>query len=380
MTDNSDIVSAKVIIDKELFERMRRIIEYHKEHCKNSDYGDAVTKGGGGPVGPYGDQASVIKKSDCEVSSPTTIIETSADQRANFNPEGKCTKVSGPTQVNINQTPSENNTKQSNEQILSAIRKKYYTKAKRLLEELDKFPLSVNWNNEGKVVLNGEKYDDTISDLVCLCFYPVKSKTINSTSIWYRILKELHLLSHVTNWEFRKVHLKTTSTEIMIILWPEIIDTLIWVLVLFFVGIIGALKNYKNVPEIIDPPKLSQSPQAPLKQPIHAQEGFLPQIPDNSVEIPQIEHCTIASKTRSGKSYKKLKDEEVKICQLPLLSLRPRRSLSSSSDSSVSLSLSCSSYCPSSTPSSSSISSASPSSNFSTPAGSSRSSSSERSF
>ena len=224
-----------------------------------------------------------------------------------------------------------------------------------------------------KFVLNGEKYDDTISDLVCLCFYPVKSKTINSTSIWYRILKELHLLSHVTNWEFRKVHLKTTSTEIMIILWPEIIDTLIWVLVLFFVGIIGALKNYKNVPEIIDPPKLSQSPQAPLKQPIHAQEGFLPQIPDISVEIPQIEHCTIASKTRSGKSYKKLKDEEVK-----LLSLRPRRS--SSSDSSVSLSLSCSSYCPSSTPSSSSISSASPSSNFSTPAGSSRSSSSERSF
>ena len=252
MTDNSDIVSAKVIIDKELFERMRRIIEYHKEHCKNSDYGDAVTKGGGGPVGPYGDQASVIKKSDCEVSSPTTIIEASADQRANFNPEGKCTKVSGPTQVNINQTPSENNTKQSNEQILSAIRKKYYTKAKRLLEELDKFPLSVNWNNEGKVVLNGEKYDDTISDLLCLCFYPVKSKTINSTSIWYRILKELHLLSHVTNWEFRKVHLKTTSTEIMIILWPDIIDTLIWVLVLFLVGIIGVLKNYKYVPKIID--------------------------------------------------------------------------------------------------------------------------------
>ena len=169
------------------------------------------------------------------------------------------------------------------------------------------------------------------------------------------------------------MHLKTTSTEIMIILWPEIIDTLIWVLVLFFVGIIGALKNYKNVPEIIDPPKLSQSPQAPLQQPIHAQEAFLPQIPDISVEIPQIEHCTIASKTRSGKSYKKLKDEEVK-----LLSLRPRRS--SSSDSSVSLSLSSSSYCPSSTPSSSSISSASPSSNFSTPAGSSRSSSSERSF
>ena len=64
MTDNSDIVSAKVIIDKELFERMRRIIEYHKEHCKNSDYGDAVTKGGGGPVGPYGDQASVRKKND----------------------------------------------------------------------------------------------------------------------------------------------------------------------------------------------------------------------------------------------------------------------------------------------------------------------------
>ena len=374
MTDNSDIVSAKVIIDKELFERMRRIIEYHKEHCKNSDYGDAVTKGGGGPVGPYGDQASVIKKSDCEVSSPTTIIETSADQRANFNPEGKCTKVSGPTQVNINQTPSENNTKQSNEQILSAIRKKYYTKAKRLLEELDKFPLSVNWNNEGKVVLNGEKYDDTISDLLCLCFYPVKSKTINSTSIWYRILKELHLLSHVTNWEFRKVHLKTTSTEIMIILWPEIIDTLIWVLVLFFVGIIGALKNYKNVPEIIDPPKLSQSPQAPLQQPIQAQETL------RAVEIPQIGHCTIASKTRSGKSYKKLKDEEVKICQLPLLSLRPRRSLSSSSDSSVSLSLSFSSYYPSSTPPSSSISSASSSSNLSTPAGSSRSSSSERSF
>ena len=226
--------------------------------------------------------------------------------------------------------------------------------------------------------MNGEKYDDTISDLVCLCFYPVKSKTINSTSIWYRILKELHLLSHVTNWEFRKVHLKTTSTEIMIILWPEIIDTLIWVLVLFFVGIIGALKNYKNVPEIIDPLKLSQSPQAPLQEPIHAQEGFLPQIPDISVEIPQIEHCTIASKTRSGKSYKK--DEEVKICQLPLLSLRPRRSLSSSSDSSVSLSLSCSSYCPSSTPPSLSISSASSSSNLSTPAGSSRSSSSERSF
>ena len=371
MTDNSDIVSAKVIIDKELFERMRRIIEYHKEHCKNSDYGDAVTKGGGGPVGPYGDQASVIKKSDCEVSSPTTIIETSADQRANFNPEGKCTKVSGPTQVNINQTPSENNTKQSNEQILSAIRKKYYTKAKRLLEELDKFPLSVNWNNEGKVVLNGEKYDDTISDLLCLCFYPVKSKTINSTSIWYRILKELHLLSHVTNWEFRKVHLKTTSTEIMIILWPEIIDTLIWVLVLFFVGIIGALKNYKNVPEIIDPPKLSQSPQVPLKQPIHAQEGFLPQIPDNSVEIPQIEHCTIASKTRSGKSYKKLKNEE--ICQLPLLEVSQERRLSTSSDSSVSLSLSCSSYCPSTTPSSLSISSVSSSN-------SSRSSSSERSF
>ena len=93
------------------------------------------------------------------------------------------------------------------------------------MEEINKFPLSVNWDNEGNVVLNGEKFDDTISDLLCLCFYPVKSKTINSTSVWYQILKELHLLSH--NWELRKVQSKTTSTEIMKILWPDIMDTLI---------------------------------------------------------------------------------------------------------------------------------------------------------
>ena len=146
------------------------------------------------------------------------------------------------------------------------------------------------------------------------------------------------------------------------LLWLDIIDALIWVLVLFLVGIIGVLKNYKYVPKIID---LSQSPQAPLQQPRQAQETL------RTIEIPQIGHCTIASKTRSGKSYKKLKDEE--ICQLPLLGVSQRRRLSTSSDSSVSLSLSCSSYCPSTTPSSLSISSVSSSN-------SSRSSSSERSF
>ena len=146
------------------------------------------------------------------------------------------------------------------------------------------------------------------------------------------------------------------------LLWLDIIDALIWVLVLFLVGVIGVLKNYKYVPKIID---LSQSPQAPLEQPRQAQETL------RAVEIPQIGHCTIASKTRSGKSYKKLKNEE--ICQLPLLEVSQERRLSTSSDSSVSLSLSCSSYCPSTTPSSLSISSVSSS-------GSSRSSSSERSF
>ena len=146
------------------------------------------------------------------------------------------------------------------------------------------------------------------------------------------------------------------------LLWLDIIDALIWVLVLFLVGVIGVLKNYKYVPKIID---LSQSPQAPLEQPRQAQETL------RTIEIPQIGHCTIASKTRSGKSYKKLKNEE--ICQLPLLEVSQERRLSTSSDSSVSLSLSCSSYCPSTTPSSLSISSVSSS-------GSSRSSSSERSF
>ena len=146
------------------------------------------------------------------------------------------------------------------------------------------------------------------------------------------------------------------------LLWLDIIDALIWVLVLFLVGIIGVLKNYKYVPKIID---LSQSPQAPLEQPRQAQETL------RTIEIPQIGHCTIASKTRSGKSYKKLKNEE--ICQLPLLEVSQERRLSTSSDSSVSLSLSCSSYCPSTTPSSLSISSVSSSN-------SSRSSSSERSF
>ena len=35
MTDNSDTVSAKVLIDKELYEHLQRIVEYHKEcnHC-----------------------------------------------------------------------------------------------------------------------------------------------------------------------------------------------------------------------------------------------------------------------------------------------------------------------------------------------------------
>ena len=146
------------------------------------------------------------------------------------------------------------------------------------------------------------------------------------------------------------------------LLWPDIIDALIWVLVLFLVGIIGVFKNYKYLPKIIDFP---QSPQAPLQQPRQAQETL------RTIEIPQIGHCTIASKTRSGKSYKKLKNEE--ICQLPLLGVSQERRLSTSSDSSVSLSLSCSSYCPSTTPSSLSISSVSSSN-------SSRSSSSERSF
>ena len=158
------------------------------------------------------------------------------------------------------------------------------------------------------------------------------------------------------------------------LLWLDIIDALIWVLVLFLVGIIGVLKNYKYVPKIIDLSQSPQapleqprpqSPQAPLEQPRQAQETL------RTIEIPQIGHCTIASKTRSGKSYKKLKNEE--ICQLPLLGVSQERRLSTSSDSSVSLSLSCSSYCPSTTPSSLSISSVSSSN-------SSRSSSSERSF
>ena len=59
------------------------------------------------------------------------------------------------------------------------------------------------------------------------------------------------------------------------------------------VGIVGVLKNYKYVPEIIDPLKLSQAQeasQAPLQQPIHAPDALLPnlpspQIPDIPVEI-----------------------------------------------------------------------------------------------
>ena len=112
---------------------------------------------------------------------------------------------------------------------------------------------------------------------------------------------------------------------------------------IIFSGNHWCFENYKYVPKIIDPLKLPQSPQAPLQQPIQVQDALPPpQIPDISLEIPQVGHCTIASKTRSGKSYQKLKDEE--ICHIPLLSVSPRRSLSTSSDSSVSLSLSCSSF------------------------------------
>ena len=67
------------------------------------------------------------------------------------------------------------------------------------LQEIKQFPLKINWNRDGLARLNGHYMNNSIQDLIGLCFYSIRHKKIECLSLWYNVLKECNLTIFVTN-------------------------------------------------------------------------------------------------------------------------------------------------------------------------------------
>ena len=118
-------------------------------------------------------------------------------------------EVEGPnSSVQVTHQPEIETERLSDEEILKSVRKKSYLKAKHLLQEIKHFPLKINWNRDGLARLNGHYMNNSIQDLIGLCFYSIRHKKIECLSLWYNVLKECNLTIYVTNWELKQSELK----------------------------------------------------------------------------------------------------------------------------------------------------------------------------
>ena len=131
------------------------------------------------------------------------IFPEQRDQRNEIIP--KCTQIEGVTKVDIPEEKNIDIGSLSDDKILNTIWSRFKPKAKKLLAEFRKHPCNINWSLTGSIILNGESYPETtISDLLAVCFYPLKTKKLYCLPIFIEILKDLNLIIFVKNWDIKK--------------------------------------------------------------------------------------------------------------------------------------------------------------------------------
>ena len=126
------------------------------------------------------------------------------DQRE-ANVTEKCTELDGVAKIEVKKEQQENDTeKLADSDILKHIWSRFQIKAQKLLKQFHNFPTRLNWDSSGFVTLNGEKYSDVkITDLLAICFYPVRTKKVLCLPIFIELLKEMNLMMFVKNFEIR---------------------------------------------------------------------------------------------------------------------------------------------------------------------------------
>lgn len=194
---SENVISVKVLIDKQVYEKLKSDSQKYIEHCtkkishlnldkEKEEKVDSDQSGGGSC-----DQVMV------------PVFPEQTEQRNAVIP--KCSKIDGPTVVDVPEDKKEDIGRLSDQNILDFIWTRFKPKARKLLAEFKKHPLNINWTLTGEVILNGELYPETkISQLLAVCFYPLKAQKLYCLSIFIEILKDLNLIIYVKNWEIKK--------------------------------------------------------------------------------------------------------------------------------------------------------------------------------
>ena len=194
--NSENTVSVKVLIDKQVYEKLKSDSQKYIEHCnKNLNHLkiDKVIDQSGG--GDHDDPCDPVK------------IPVFPEQSDNRNETiQKCTQIDQVvTKVDIPEEKNIDIGSLSDDKILNTIWSRFKPKAKKLLAEFKKHPCNINWSSTGSIILNGESYPEaTISELLGVCFYPLKTKKLYCLPIFIEILKDLNLIIFVKNWEIKK--------------------------------------------------------------------------------------------------------------------------------------------------------------------------------
>ena len=188
-------ISIKVLINKGLYEKLKKESQLYQEHClKKNPTSESILQTGGGNCTSDEEKVPVIPNLSTE----------NVDQRE-ANVTEKCTELDGVAKIEVKKEQQENDTeKLADSDILKHIWSRFQPKAQKLLKQFHNFPTRLNWDSSGFVTLNGEKYSDVkITDLLAICFYPVRTKKVLCLPIFIELLKEMNLMMFVKNFEIR---------------------------------------------------------------------------------------------------------------------------------------------------------------------------------
>ena len=192
--NSENTVSVKVLIDKQVYEKLKSDSQKYIElTTKNLNHLKITDQSGGG-----GDRCEQVQ---------VPLFPEQQDSRNAIIP--KCVQIdSGETKIDIPEEKKEKNIDNgslSDDKILDTIWSRFKPKARKLLTEFRRHPCNINWSSTGSVILNGESYPETtISELLAVCFYPLKTKNLYCLPIFIEILKNLKLIIFVKNWEIKK--------------------------------------------------------------------------------------------------------------------------------------------------------------------------------
>ena len=192
--NSENTVSVKVLIDKQVYEKLKSDSQKYIElTTKNLNHLKIADQSGGG-----GDPCEQVQ---------VALFPEQEDSRNPIIP--KCVQIdSGETKIDIPEEKKEKNIDNgslSDDKILDTIWSRFKPKARKLLTEFRRHPCNINWSSTGSVILNGESYPETtISELLAVCFYPLKTKNLYCLPIFIEILKDLKLIIFVKNWEIKK--------------------------------------------------------------------------------------------------------------------------------------------------------------------------------